>query len=143
MSETTLLAISGIYVPPYSARGIIQSFAPIEASAVLRRTINGALEDVSDAAFRKYRTSITCRDQQHPALNGVWPGLQVTVDCVSEFSFHTATGSAARTPVTGSTRTEGAFTFYRPKLTMRVVGFSVDTDEYAAYVGWTLDLEEV
>jgi hypothetical protein len=67
----------------------------------------------------------------------------VTVGCISELSYLTAGGSPARTPVTGSSRTEGAYTFYRPSLTMRVVTFSQDTDEYGAETSWSLELEEV
>jgi hypothetical protein len=141
-SPTTLLAISGIYIPPYSSRGIRQTLSPIAAAAVMRRTINGELKDVSDSAFRKYASSISCRDQQHPAINGVWPGQQVVVDCVCELAYHTATGSTDRTAVPSSSRVEGDFTFYRPRLTMRVNSFSIDTDEYGAQIGWTLDLEE-
>lgn len=36
-----------------------------------------------------------------------------------------------------------AFLLYRPKLSMMVVGFSQDTDEFAGAPGWSLELEEV
>lgn len=140
---TTLLAISGINIPPYSARGIRQTLTPISGAANLRRTINGTLVDLSASQFRKYASTISCTDQQHPALNGVWPGLQVTVDCVCELSYLTSGGSADRTVVPGSSRTEGAYTFYRPRLTMRVLAYDIQTDEWGASVGWTLQLEEV
>lgn len=139
---TTLLAISGINVPPYSSRGISQTLTPISSAANLRRSVNGALVDLSATQFRKYASTISCTDQQHPALNGVWPGLQVTVDCVTELSYLTSGGSADRTVVSGSSRTEGAYTFYRPRLTMRVLSYEVTTDEWGASVGWSLSLEE-
>jgi hypothetical protein len=47
-----------------------------------------------------------------------------------------------RTAVAGSARVEGDFSFYRPVLTMRVVGFSVSRDEYGAVVSWQMQLEE-
>jgi hypothetical protein len=138
-----VLTLSGIGVPPYSARGASQTLEPIQASQQLRRTVNGELIDISRPEFRKYRSRISCAEQQPPAVDGVWPGQVVTVGCISELSYLTAGGSPARTPVTGSSRTEGAYTFYRPSLTMRVVTFSQDTDEYGAETSWSLELEEV
>jgi hypothetical protein len=147
MSYDTLLVLSGPGVAPYSARGLRQTLEPIAAAAQLRRTVNGTLTDVSSPEFRKYRSTISCRDQMAPALDGVWPGQELSVECVAELSYPTATGSPGR-PMAGSSageavRTEGAFTFYRPVLQMRVVGFSTDTDEWDAAVGWTLELEEI
>ena len=138
-----VLTLYGIGVPPWSARGASQTLEPIQASQQLRRTINGELIDISRPEFRKYRSRISCADQQPPAVDGVWPGQVVTVGCISELSYLTAGGNPARTPASGSSRTEGAYTFYRPSLTMRVVSFSQDTDEYAAQVSWSLELEEV
>jgi len=138
-----VLTLSGIGVPPWSARGASQTLEPIQASQQLRRTVNGDLIDISRAEFRKYRSRISCADQQPPAVDGVWPGQVVTVGCISELSYLTAGGAPSRIPVAGSSRTEGAYTFYRPSLTMRVVSFSQDTDEYAAEVSWSLELEEV
>jgi hypothetical protein len=45
--------------------------------------------------------------------------------------------------VSGSSRTEGSWTYYRPELTMRVVRLTTSTNEWGAVVGWTLELEEV
>ena len=63
-----MLTLSGIGVPPYSARGASQTLEPIQASQQLRRTINGELIDISRAEFRKYRSTISCVDQQPPAV---------------------------------------------------------------------------
>src|SRR3954451_87433 len=114
MSET-LLVLSGIGVPDYSARGLTQTLEPIEASASLRRTINGALKDLSYAQFRKYKSTISCQDQESPAVDGIWPGLIATVDCVPELS-HPAAASPSRPVVAGSARTAGTFVFFRPQL---------------------------
>ena len=143
MSDDTLLVLSGIGVPDYSARGLTQTLEPIEASASLRRTVNGALKDLSYAQFRKYKSTISCQDQEPPAVDGVWPGHVVTVDCVAELSFLTSGGSPARPVVSGSERVEGDFTFYRPQLEMLVTGFSMSRDEYGAAVSWQLQLEEI
>ena len=140
---TSVLSLSGFGVPPYSARGASQTLEPIGQAQQLRRTINASLIDISRPEFRKYRSTISCSDQQPPAMGGVWPGQIVTVDCIAELSYKTSGGSPARTVVSGSSRTEGDFTFYRPSLSMRVVNFSQDTDEYGAVVSWTLELEEI
>jgi len=141
MADETLLTISGMGVVPYSARGLTQSLTPIASAMQMRRTINGNLVDVSLPQFRKYSSTISGRDQKSPAIGGVWPGKTVTVECISELAV--SGGSADRTAVTGSTYTEDGITYYRPVLTMLVVGYSVETDEYGAQVGWTLALEEV
>lgn len=140
MSDT-LLTITGL-ITPFSARGLRQSLEPIGQASSLRRTVNGALVDLSVPALRKYASTITCEDQSVPALDGVWPGAEVTVDCVVELSYVTASGTADRTAVPGSTRTAGAFSFYRPRLTMKVVEYQTQVDEWNAVIGWTLRLEE-
>jgi hypothetical protein len=45
----------------------------------LRRTINGELHDLSLPQFRKYRSTISCTDKSIPAIDGVFPGTEVTV----------------------------------------------------------------
>lgn len=141
--QNTVLVLSGIGVPPYSARGIEQTYEPIDQAADLERTVNGTLINLSDGTFDKLRSTITCDDQQAPALNGVWPGQTVTVDCVADLGYPTASGSPAYTVVPGSSYADGDFTFYRPRITMKVTGFSVKRDEWGAACGWTLELEEV
>lgn len=143
MTDTTLLVISAMGVPPYSARGLQQSIEPIDGAASMRRTINGVLKDIAEPQFRKYKSTITCNDQDAPALEGFWPGMEVEVDCVAELSFATNSAGPTRTVVPGSERTADGFTFYRPRLTMLIKAFSQTTDEYGAQTGWRLDLEEV
>lgn len=140
---TTLLVISGEGIPPYSARGLTQTLEPIPAAGGARRTVNGELLDVSSPELRKYASLVSCSDQQTPALDGIWPGEIVTVDCVAELAYKTAGGSPQRTVVTGSSRVEGDYTFYRPRLTMMFMGHQVSRDEYKAIVGWTMAFEEV
>jgi hypothetical protein len=138
--STTLLVISGQGVSPYSARGLTQTLEPIAAAASMRRTINGELKDLSRVQFRKYASTISCNDQAAPAVEGVFPGMLLTVDCVAELSYKTVGGSASRTVV--ASRTDGDYTFYRPRLSMRVVTFNMSQDEYGATVQWSLQLEE-
>jgi hypothetical protein len=140
----TLLSLSSMGVAIYSARGLTQTLEPIRQSAQLSRTINGDAIDLSETQFQKYFSSISCTDFNVPALDGIWPGMELTVDCVAELCYGGGTGgSASRSAVSGSERTSGDFTFYRPQLSMRVVSYRVNVDEYGASAGWTLDLEEV
>jgi hypothetical protein len=60
MSDDTLLVLTGIGIPDYSARGLTQTLEPIEAALSQRRTVNGGLKDLSFAQFRKYKSSISC-----------------------------------------------------------------------------------
>jgi hypothetical protein len=139
----TLLVLTGVGVPPYSGRGIKETLTPIDATRVTRRNVNGSLRDVSPAQMRKYRLALSCADQNPPALGGLWPGdVILTVETISELAYLTG-GTPERTAVSGSERTDGAFTFYRPVLEMMVISFSAETDEWPHTLGWQMELEEV
>lgn len=116
LADDTELTITGIDLVPYSARGLTQTLEPIDQSAVLKRTINGNLHDVSMAQFRKYKSTITCTDREAPELTGIYPGQQVTVGCIAA---------------------------HKPTLEMRVVSFQTSFDEWNADNAWTLVLEEI
>lgn len=140
----TVLRMVGVGVPPYSVRGAKQSLAPIDQATNLKRTVNGALKDISFTGFRKYKSTISCSDMRPPNFDGKWPGLTVTVDCIAELSFTPDEGETRQRPaVPGSEHTEGAHTVYRPRLIMKIINLSQDTDEYDHVTGWTMDLEEV
>lgn len=139
---STALVLSVMGVPLYSARGLSQTLEPIDAAANMRRSINGILTDVAHAQFRKYKSKISCTDMRVPAVDGIWPGMTIVVDCVTYLSYPTG-GTPQRTVISGSSFTEGAHTFYRPRLTMMVTANSMQTDEWDAAVSWEIDLEEV
>jgi len=144
MSEpTTVLDFTGLALPPYSARGLMQTLEPLDQAGNLRRTVNGELIDLSHQQFRKYRSTIAGSDQQPPAIDGVWQGLQVVVDCICELAYLAQGGAPQRPVVAGSSRQDGDFMFYRPRLAMRVTAFNVSTDEYGAVTSWSLSLEEI
>ncbi|MGR9441697.1 hypothetical protein [Rhizobium leguminosarum] len=143
MANETVLVLTGIGVAPYSARGLEQSLQPIDGAGQLRRTINGTLVDLSETQLRKLTSTISGTDQLAPAVNGVWPGKVVTVDCIAELCYPTSGGSPDRSVVSGSSRIEGAMTYYRPQLTMMVTDWQLKRDEYGAQVSWTLEIEEV
>lgn len=150
LPPSTLLTLAflaggaGPGVPPYSARGIHQTLDPIEAVRnKVKRTVNGGLRDVSPPQMRKYKSEITCQDQEAPAIDGIWNGMTFLVGCVEELGFATAGGVPQRPVVPGSERIEGDTTYYRPLLQMMVTDFSLDRDEWNAETGWKLVLEEI
>jgi hypothetical protein len=143
MANETILVISGPGMPPWAARGLTQSLDPIEASGNLARTVNGVLIDLSPAQMRKFKSTISCSDVDSPALDGLWPGMVLTVDCVPELGYLTAGGTPDRTVVPGSSRVSNDWTYYRPRLDMRITNYSVERNEYGALTSWQLNLEEI
>ena len=139
----TILVLSGVGVPRWSARGLTQTLSPIEQAGNFSRSINGTLMDLSAEQFQKFKSTITCTDQRAPAMAGLWPGQEVEVECVCELVHVEDTGAPIRPVVTGSERTEEGFVFYRPVLQMRVISFETSKDEWAADVPWQMELEEI
>jgi hypothetical protein len=139
----TLLVLTGVGVPPFSCRGATQTLVPIQQAHQIKRTLNGVARDLSQVQFQKYSSVISCADQQAPAVDGVWPGRVVVVDCVYELCYLTANGGPSKPAVPGSSRVEGSFTFYRPRLEMMVIDFQSSKDEWGAANNWSMTLEEV
>ncbi|MBZ9705389.1 hypothetical protein LB543_01425 [Mesorhizobium sp. ESP7-2] len=143
---TTFLRLDPVGVPPYSARGISEAFS-LDGDAQLARTVNNVLIDLGAGEDEKFKLTITCTDQNMPALDGVKRGMELTVDCATEFVYMTAGGSpsrpAASTTDDPATRTEGAFTLYRPRLIMLVADYQLGFDEWGAACNWSLALIEV
>lgn len=137
---TTLLTLSGDGVPPYSARGARQTLEPIALAISLHRDVNGNMINMAPPQMQKYKSEISCNDQQAPAFNGLMPGAPITVNTIVELSYLTATSTPARM-VAGSFQ-DGAYTFYQMILSCVLMHFSVDKDEWGATTGWKLDLEE-
>ena len=133
-------------VNQYSARGLQGTLAPIALARgddKLARTVNGTLVSLAAPQMRKYRLEVSGDDQAPPALDGLWVGMLVHVDCHVELAYLTAGGSPGRTAVAGSTRTEGDYSYYRPSFQMLVVELQTARQEWAAAVSWSLVLEEV
>lgn len=137
----TELIIESMGVPLYSARGISQTLAPIEAARQQRRTINGELRDLSVSQMRKYASIVNGQDINPPATDAIWPGRQVTVSCVVELCCPSS-AEPERTPVEGSVRVVGDFKFYRPKLIMLVSPAGINLDEWARLHQWSLEFSE-
>lgn len=125
---------------PYSARGLTQSLDLLPGNQ--RRTINGELIDLTPVQFRKYVSTITCTDQETPALDGAYVGQIVTVDCVKRLKYPSG-GSPQRAVVSGSSVTADGFVSYRPQLLMMVKNINDSLAEWDADETWTIDLEEV
>ncbi len=142
--EWTLLQLTGMGIVPYSTRAATQSLEPIaQAGASIYRDVNGVLRSVGGTQFQKYRSAISCKDMRPLAIDGVWPGKVLSVDCIQTLAYLTSGGSPARAVVPGSSFNEGDWTFYRPRLAMMVLSFSLEEDEYEAAVSWSMQLEEV
>jgi hypothetical protein len=141
MADTELV-LTGIGIPDFSARGLVETLRPISGPEP-RRTVNGVLIDVSDTVFRKYRLSLTGTDQEPPAFDENWIGSTVTVDALTKLAYLTSAGPAGRTVVPGSSVANGLFTNYRPRLVMLVMDWRSGREEYPANLPWTLELEEV
>jgi hypothetical protein len=144
-NSDTILSITGFGNMLYQARGLSQTLEVIGAATQLERTINGTLIDISAAQFRKYSSKITApSDVNAPPLDGVFPGQEVTVHCAVGLSYLTGTVGLPRRPiVSGSDFVEGAYTFYRPVLEMRIKTLETHFDEWKNVIGWTMELEEI
>jgi hypothetical protein len=137
----TILTITGVGLPDWSARGLKQRLAPIGLVSKVSRDLNGNAMDLSAIEFRKYETTITCEDVRVPAFDTQWPGSLVVIECVAELARGVA-DTAGRDDVSGSERTEGDFVFYRPILEMMVTGFNWVHDEWGQRIGWELTATE-
>lgn len=143
-TDPTELRLEGIGVPPYSARGLSQTLEPIDQAKQLERTINGELLDLGYAPMRKYKSTISGSDQKAPAVDGIWPGQIVWVDCIAQLCHSNTVATFGREPVDYDDIHEiQGFIYYRPRLHMMVTGYSTDEDEWGAVVGWKIDLEEI
>jgi len=144
MTDETLLILSEIGLPLYSARGLTESLAPIGVAADLVRLSNGDLDDWSYEGFNdKLSLRISCTDQRSPALLGVPPGLPIQVVPVTELCYLQSGGTAQKQILSGSERVENGFVFYRPVLQMRLRSVTASTNEWGATVGWDAELEEI
>jgi hypothetical protein len=144
-NSITLLVMNTIGVPLYSARGLTQTLTPVsEAKPQPRRTINGELRWLGLTQMRKYESTISCTDQQAPALDGIWPGQAVLINCVCELSTRVGDGFD-RTVVPGTTprTTEDGFVYYYPQIAFMVVDHNTSMDEYAHQYQWQLSLREI
>jgi hypothetical protein len=132
---------------PYSTRAATHTYEVLNSaggqnSQWLRRDVNAVLRSVADTRFRKYNTTISCRDSNAPCLDNSWIGIEVEVQCAFEFSFPTG-GTPGRPVLSGSEREEGGITFYRPILYCLVASIKNSFEEWAAFNAWNVELPEI
>lgn len=120
----TLLSIDNIDLGDYSARGLTMTLTPIASAQGLRRSVNGTLLDLTAPQFQKFAASISCTDQEAPALTNVWQGMPVTVTCIPNLGASNQTGGIL-------------------VLNMMVDSWTISADEYAHEGTWTINLLEV
>ena len=149
LANGTLLVLSplsgleSMQLTPYSARGLTQTYEVFNGGGSwLRRDVNGILRSIADTRFRKYKTTVSCKDGETPCLDNGWIGIICDVSCVFEFSFPVG-GFPARPVVAGSERTVGNVTYYRPMLTCMVEEIRAALPEYPALYDWQIDLQEI
>ena len=143
LTLTPLSGFASLQLVPYSARGLTQTLELIKPSsgAWIRRDVNGIARSVVDTRFRKYRSSITCKDGVTPCLDDAWIGMTVEVSCALELSYPTG-AIPGRPSVSGTERTEGTVTFYRPLLTCLVEDIKLALPEWQGLYDWQIDLLE-
>lgn len=139
---TPLSGSNAFTLPPFSAVGVTQVLEPIDLSGGIYRTVNGDMLDLTEPAFRKYRTSISCTYNRAPVLDKAWQGMIVQMDCACELCWVTG-DTPERTMVPDTERTSGHFTFARPRLIVMITKISHAFNEWPADYAWSLEGEEV
>jgi hypothetical protein len=124
MSDSTLLAIDGIDFSDYAARGITMTLTPITQATNLARDCRGALVDISVAQFRQYKVTITCTDNEAPALTGIWPGTDITITCIPGLGAANDTDDDVLT------------------ILAKVTEWDTSKDEWAAEIVWKIEAEQ-
>ena len=69
------------YLPFYSARGCSQTLEPLHTVESFR-TIKGDLISFNQESQLKYASVIECKDVHPIALDGIWPGMRLFVECL-------------------------------------------------------------
>jgi hypothetical protein len=69
------------YIPFYSARGCSQTLEPLQTVESFR-TIKGDLVSFHQESQLKYASIIECKDVHPLALDGIWPGMRLFVECI-------------------------------------------------------------
>ncbi len=158
-------------LPLLSSRGCLQTLQPC-APQKIYRTIDGRLITITTPLHQKYVSTLRCKDSEGIAIEGLWTGAALWVDCIQRLSCPIAEGVTSwtleRDPVEeslflqnpaldpleltpqgrqvtwpASLSRPGNFISYRPRLLMRLKDFHLETDEWGLTVGWTMTLEEV
>ncbi|MDR1561243.1 MAG: hypothetical protein LBS23_02710 [Holosporaceae bacterium] len=169
MNETNLmLGVAGL--PPESARNCVQELTPIP-NGEFKKSINGDLLFLETSERKRYKSIITCKDVNSPLADGIWVGSQIMVGCIQNLWQAINPGEMKIRLIRPAVKEsicavnnfgdpikfkqtdnevelynaceEKIFVCFRPWLAMRVIDFSLETDEWGMSGGWKLILEEV
>ena len=119
----TLLAIDGIDFSQYAIRALTMTLTPIDQAQNVARDCRGALADISVAQFRQHKITITCTDHEAPQLMNIWPGMDITITCISGLGVPNTT--------------DGQLV-----ILAKVTAWNTSRDEWAAEVAWQLEAEQ-
>lgn len=168
----TVLTFSIGGLPPFSARGCVQTLKPVQLGKMVR-TINGTLLHLGPKAL-KYKSVIEAKDKSVLAVDRFSPGAQVRVGCIQRL-WEKMEGrdhhQLSRVDVPGSvcvldneqklipfsqsgthitlarnqelSEDKEYFVTYRPYLDMRITDFSLKTKEWSMETEWMLHLDEI
>lgn len=154
----------------YSISNCTQELTPIP-NGEFRKSINGNLLFLETSERHKYRSTIICKDGNAPFSNGIWIGSHVFIGCVQSLWQVVEPGHKQilliRPAVAGSICVfnnfgdnirfrirdneislqqkyeDKVFVCFRPWLSMKVIDFVLETDEWNMKGGWKLQLEEI
>ncbi len=170
MTATTLELESPALLVPWSARGLRHRLTPVPRGS-LWRDQEGHLHHTGPVRD-PYRLEVSGDDARPPALDGLRVGTALTVTLANELAVVLAGGvpgvTLDRDPAPDSVRAETdtgeshavlavtgrevtvaahgdgpVVVFYRPVLSMRVVSWAAEWQEWDARTPWSLTLEEV
>ncbi len=156
--------------PPFSARGCEQELTPIEHGD-FHRNVNGDLVYLGSDAHAKYKSTIKCNDKAAIATDGLYRGREIELGCIQrlwqKFEANQPELELDKLPVEGSlyaysndqveikilkidgkkitlaTPNPGGYICYRPLLSMRIVQYTLKTNEWGIKVGWQMECEEI
>lgn len=169
MNESNLiLGMSGM--PPQSARNCIQELSPV-TNGEFRKSLNGDLLFLQSHDRKRYKSVISCKDNNSPLIDSIWIGSSITVGCIQNIWQSIEPGkkqlTLMRPAVAGSVcavnnfgipikfelndnnvelykeYSETIYICFRPWLLMNVIDFCLETNEWGMTGGWKLVLEEI
>lgn len=168
MTTETVLVLGDVAIPLGAGRAITQTLEPID-NGDLRRTVNGTLKDLTREENRKFASTISTSDWSSPAFEGLWKGMTLTVQCITEMRQNVFPVSeditlvrpavegtvygvtedgvrlapALETPTYAEFDDPVRYVVFRPELEFMVTSISRSRDEYAVEESWQIGLEEV
>jgi len=156
--------------PPLSARGCEQELTPI-SEGEFHRDINGDLIYLGQDTHTKYKSTIRCNDKAAIATDGLYRGREIQLGCIQRLWQKFESGQTEvhldKKPVQGSSYAynqnqeeikilqiygkhiilespnSGGYVCYRPLLSMRIIQYSLSTNEWGIKVGWNMECEEI